>query len=151
MVRWECITNYQTGLSVSQNQNLEFNPIYKIPLDVLLKSSEGEIKSRFWINSTDTIVKIPMNGFKLQYYIIDPNYILLANIQELKSNELWEQELKSDFSYYSLNRAIEFLFPTKKALTEKDKEIALQLLNSRYENIRIKGAHLVAQKFDSSP
>ena len=132
-------------LTISQNQNSDFNPIYKLPIEVLLKDGGNDFKTNFWIDSKDTVVKVPLKGINLEYYIIDPSYVLLADIQELKSNEFWERELKSDFSYHSLNRAIGVLFPTNFAVTEAEKRLGTLLLSSKFEKIRVRAAQLLSK------
>jgi aminopeptidase N len=136
-------------LKISQKQNLNFNPLYKIPLDIQLDVEGGSNqKVRYWISSQDTSIMIPLNGLKLNYYVIDPNYVLLADITELKAEELWENELRAAYSYHSLNRTIGFFFADSKVETEKEKALAIVLLNSEFKNIRVKAVQLLSKSDD---
>lgn len=130
-------------ITLSQNQDLNYSPLYKLPVDILINTSKGEYTKRYWVYNKDTIIKIPLENQVLNHYILDPDYKLLADITELKSEKLWENELFTDRSLRSVNRAIDFCFPNNKVETNIQREMALQLLSSKHGIIRLRASSLL--------
>lgn len=148
-------TTKQTVLTVKQNQNLTFAPLYKLPIAVDVYTSSGKTRNNITITKTEESFYIDSKT-KPNLVVFDSDHMLLAEITELKSVEEWIYQYKNCSAYYARSEAIRKLKEFKgkqvyecllSATSDKFHGIRLQALDALSENYQKDNSAQLKQTF----
>lgn len=78
-------TNNQLVVTVSQNQNLNTTPLYKLPFNIAIYDANGESIHPVVLDQLEQTFSIPFTG-ELKGFVYDHNQMLLAKITEDKDD-----------------------------------------------------------------
>jgi aminopeptidase N len=78
--------NNELILTVTQNQDLDVFPIFKLPVEIAIHDDKGVTIHKATIDKQENKIVLPVSG-KLKTYIFDNQQMLLAEITEKKTQE----------------------------------------------------------------
>jgi aminopeptidase N len=136
-------TTKQIVLNVTQNQNFSFAPLYKLPLDVDVYTSNGKVRHQITITKQEESFYFDAKA-KPNLVEFDAEHMLLAVINEVKTTEEWIYQYKNSPTFYARNEAL------KKLSQQKGKQVyecILSATNDKYHGIRALAAELLSDNF----
>lgn len=95
-------------INVKQNQDLEYMPIYQLPIEIEAVADNTPMRHSFWMSTVDTTFRFP-SSYMPENMIMDPDDVLLASISEKKSKPMWLVQLQTAESYMQIKEAEEKL------------------------------------------
>jgi aminopeptidase N len=136
-------TTKQVVLKIMQNQNFSFAPLYKLPIKVKVYGQNGIEKHQITLSKQEENFYFDSKS-KPNLVEFDADHILLAVINEVKSNEEWIYQYKNCSSYVAKYQAI------NKLKDAKGKQVYDCLLNATYDKfyaIRHQAAEALSENF----
>ncbi|MCH2223582.1 MAG: M1 family peptidase [Crocinitomicaceae bacterium] len=125
-------TSGMININVSQLQDLEVTPLYKLPLEIAIFDIEGKHTYPVLLDELEESFSIPYKG-KVNGIIYDDQQMLLAKTKEHKSTEMYR------FQFYQGKRYAARLAGLKKGSKGKSLEsqqLVLDALNDPFWSIR---------------
>ena len=136
-------TTKQIVLTVLQNQNFSFAPLYKLPVAVDVYTSNG--KERYQITVTKQEETFYFSAkTKPNLVEFDADHMLLAVITEVKTIEEWIYQYKNSPAFFARSEAL------KKLSQYKGKQVyecILSATNDKYHGIRALAAEILSDNF----
>jgi aminopeptidase N len=136
-------TTKQVVLTVRQNQNFSFAPLYKLPLAVDIYTNTGKERHQITITKQEENFYFDVKS-KPNLVEFDADHMLLAVINEVKTPEEWIYQYKNCNSYVARSEAI------RKLKEHKGKQVYECLLlatNDKFHGIRAIAAESLLENF----
>jgi aminopeptidase N len=99
--------NKELVVTVTQQQNLETTPLYRLPLEVAVYDEAGEHFYKVEIDEIENKLVFPIVG-KLKAFVFDNQQVLLARITDEKPSDLFINQYYLNKRYNSRKDAISF-------------------------------------------
>ncbi len=128
----ESINGNSVTLKVTQKQDLELSPIYKLPMEVAVFDNQGKHIHKIVVDQLEQEFSFPVNG-RLKCLIPDYQQCLLGKITENKSQEEFRQQYYLGDRWRARDRALKM--GTKK-MDSLAQQLVLDALHDDFWNIR---------------
>jgi len=136
-------TTKQIVLTVSQNQNFSFAPLYKLPIAVDIYSANA--KERHQITITKQEEKFYFDAkSKPNLVEFDADHALIAVISEVKTPEEWIYQYKNCTTYFARSEAIKKLSQLKGKVVY---DCLLSATTDKFHAIRAQAAEILSENF----
>lgn len=124
--------NKELVVTVTQQQNLETTPLYRLPLEVAVYDEAGEHIYKVEIDEVENKLVFPLVG-KLKGFVFDNQQVLLARITDEKPSELFINQYYLNKRYTSRKDAVSFGTLED---TPESQQLILDALNDPFWKIR---------------
>lgn len=101
------VANKEVVLTVTQNQDLDFIPLYRLPVEVAVYDDAGEHIYKVEISEKENKLIFPVVG-KLKTVIFDNQQVLLAAIRDEKHFSQYTKQYYVSTKYISKKEALEY-------------------------------------------
>jgi aminopeptidase N len=136
-------TTKQIVLTVMQNQNFSFAPLYRLPLAVDIYTANGKVRQQITITKQEESFYFDVNA-KPNLVEFDAEHMLLAVINEVKSTEEWIFQFKNCPTFFAKSEALKKLSQLK---GKQVYECILSATNDKYYGIRALAAEILSDNF----
>ncbi len=83
-------------ISIRQTQKEDCWDVYRIPVDILIKTKEGKRMERFWLAEKEQTYYIPLDE-PPEYICVDPEFRVLAVVKEDEGTEQLIKKLRCEY------------------------------------------------------
>ena len=128
----QTIENGKVKLTMTQKQNLELSPIYKLPLQVAVIDDAGKHIHSVVFDELEESFEFPVTG-KLKCVIPDYQQMLLAKVREEKSQDQFIQQYYLGESYGARDKALR---QGTKKMDSLSSQLVLDALRDNFWSIR---------------
>jgi aminopeptidase N len=136
-------TTKKVVLTVKQNQNFTFAPLYKLPLAVEVYTANGKERHQITITKQEEVFYLDSKS-KPNLVDFDADHMLLAVISEVKTAEEWIYQYKNCTTYFARSEAIRKL---KELKGKQVYECILSATNDKFHGIRALASEILFEKF----
>lgn len=136
-------TTKQVVLTVRQNQNFNFAPLYKLPLAVEIHTANGKERHKITITKQEEKFYFDAKS-KPNLVEFDADHMLLAVISEVKSVEEWIYQYKNCSSYFAKSDALRKLKDLK---GKPVYDCLLSATNDKFHAIRALASEILFENF----
>lgn len=120
-------------VNVSQKQNLELSPIFKLPLEIAVFDDNGKHIHKVVVDALTNSFELPYAG-NLKCVIFDYQQMLLAKVREEKPTDQYIFQYYNGERYHARKDGL--MLGTKNK-EQKGQQLILDALNDKFWNIRL--------------
>jgi aminopeptidase N len=136
-------TTKQIVLTVSQNQNFSFAPLYKLPIAVDVYSANAKERHQITITKQEEKFYFEAKS-KPNLVEFDADHALIAVITEVKTPEEWTYQYKNCPTYFARSEAIKKLSQLKGKVVY---DCLLSATTDKFHAIRAQAAEILSENF----
>jgi aminopeptidase N len=136
-------TTKKVVLTVKQNQNFSFAPLYKLPLAIDVYTVNGKERHQITVTKQEETFYLDSKSDP-NLVDFDADHILLGVINEVKSAEEWIYQYKHCTTYFARSEAIRKL---KELKGKQVYECILSATNDKFHGIRALACEALYDKF----
>jgi aminopeptidase N len=120
-------------VNVSQKQNVELSPIFKLPLEIAVFDDNGKHIHKVVVDALTNSFELPYTG-NLKCVIFDYQQMLLAKVREEKPTDQYIFQFYNGERYHARKEGL--MLGTKNK-EQKGQQLILDALNDKFWNIRL--------------
>ncbi len=137
--------DHQLEITISQLQNLELSPIYKVPMEIAVWDSKGKHIHKVVVDELTEEIILPYEG-ELVGYVYDYQQAILGIHREEKPREMYIHQYYNGGRYMT---RLDGLLKGSKSTTDASAQLILDALNDPFWGIRVEAIALTTKLKDT--